>query len=152
MVVEPKIVRLPCTCATLRRAARVVTQQFDAALAPAGLRATQYTLLHALDAIGGCTQGRLGQVLEIDTTTLSRTVSLLEKEGWVESVSGEDRRQRNLRLTRKGRKQLDRARPLWQQVQQTLRHAMGEQPYKDSMAAVDLFAVTARHLQPVSES
>jgi hypothetical protein len=35
----------PCTCDTLRRATRAITAAYDAALAPSGLRITQFGIL-----------------------------------------------------------------------------------------------------------
>src|SRR5213593_637056 len=43
---------LACACASLRRAARAVTQLYDTELQGTGLRATQFTLLQALERKG----------------------------------------------------------------------------------------------------
>ena len=45
----PPLPVLDCACASLRRAARAVTQLYEAALQDTGLRATQFTLLQALE-------------------------------------------------------------------------------------------------------
>ena len=42
----------PCTCTTLRRATRAVTAAYDAALAPSGLRITQFSILRKLARLG----------------------------------------------------------------------------------------------------
>src|SRR5712691_10551422 len=65
---------LDCACASLRRAARAVTQAYDAALQGTGLRATQFTLLQALERTGTTPQMALGELLALDPTTLSRTL------------------------------------------------------------------------------
>src|SRR5580704_3296791 len=85
--------RLPCACANLRRADRAVTQFYDAALRPSGLRATQFTLLQALTLSGEISQKQLGELLEIDSTTLTRTLVLLRSKGWLRSAAGTDRRE-----------------------------------------------------------
>ena len=54
---------LACMCASLRRASRVLTQQYDEALRPLGLRATQFTVLQALSIVEEVSQGRLGEIL-----------------------------------------------------------------------------------------
>ena len=51
---------LPCMCANLRRASRVLTQLYEDALRPLGLRATQFTVLQALSLAGEVTQGASG--------------------------------------------------------------------------------------------
>src|SRR5213080_2504071 len=76
----PPVPSLPCACANMRRAARAVTQLYDAALRPSGLRITQFTLLRALARAGGpMTQDALGELLAVDSTTLSRTLRQLER-------------------------------------------------------------------------
>ena len=55
-----------CTCATLRKAARVVTQAYDAALQPTGLKATQFTLLATLQIPGDAPMTRLADALVMD--------------------------------------------------------------------------------------
>ena len=76
---------LPCMCASLRRAARAVTQRYDEALRPAGIRLTQFTLLQMLSLTGPLTQGALSEQLAMDSTTLSRTLKPVEKAGWIRS-------------------------------------------------------------------
>jgi hypothetical protein len=74
------IVQLPCACANLRRAARLVTQLYDDALRPSGLRATQFTLLQALTLAPGISQKELAGLLGIDSFTLTRTLSPCDEE------------------------------------------------------------------------
>ncbi len=77
----PGVVRLPCACANLRRAARVVTQFYDAALGPSGLPVTQFTLLQALRLAPGISQKQLAELLGIDSSTLTRTLVPLRRNG-----------------------------------------------------------------------
>ena len=72
---------LPCMCATLRRASRALTQLYDEALRPLGLRATQFTVLQALSLTGEVSQRDLGQLLAMDSTTLTRTLEILGGHG-----------------------------------------------------------------------
>src|ERR1700692_4205653 len=90
---------LPCLCASFRRASRALTQHYDAALRPIGLRGTQFTLLQALSLAGEVSQGTLGEILAIDSTTLTRTLAIMGRRGWIASRSGEDRRERWLSLS-----------------------------------------------------
>jgi DNA-binding MarR family transcriptional regulator len=130
-------IRLPCACATLRRAARVVTQMYDEQLREVGLRITQFTILQALSELGEITQGRLGDALAIDSTTLSRTLRLLEKEGLILSTAGSDRRERYWQLTREGKRKLALARPLWKGAQQRLHNELGESGWDKLWAVCD---------------
>jgi DNA-binding MarR family transcriptional regulator len=69
-----------------------VTQRCDRGLKPAGPKAKQFTLLQALAIAGNASQGKLGDVLGLDSTTLTRTLALLRKRGWIQAQPGEDRR------------------------------------------------------------
>lgn len=123
---DAPVTPLPCACSNLRRASRVVTQLYGQELAKAGLEPTQFTLLMALSRLGETTQGRLGARLTLDSTTLTRTLSPLKHRGWIESRPGADRREKLLRLTGAGRKQLRRALPHWKRAQRRLRGVLGE--------------------------
>ena len=116
---------LPCACANVRRAARAITHFYDDALRDTGLRSTQFTLLQALSLSGELTQGELGDFLAIDTTTLTRTLGSLKSRGWIRSRTGEDRRERFWALAPAGRRQLDRARPAWENAQRRIRTRFG---------------------------
>src|SRR5258708_6979877 len=91
--------RLPCACANLRRADGVVTHFYDAALRPSGLSITQFTLLQALTLAPRISQKQLAELLEIDSTTLTRTLAPLRRKGWLRSAAGTDRRELRLSLT-----------------------------------------------------
>ena len=120
---------LECLCASFRRASRALTQHYDEALRPLGLTPTQFTILQALSLTGTVHQGKLGEILAMDSTTLTRTLDIMARHGWVEKLQGRDRRERQLRLTRAGHGQLDRALPIWQEVQARLRRKLGSEPW-----------------------
>jgi DNA-binding MarR family transcriptional regulator len=117
---------LPCACANLRRATRAVTRMYNRALKSDGLEITQFTLLMALNLTGETTQGQLGKLLALDSTTLTRTLKLVKERGWVKAKPGSDRRQRLLMLTVAGRDKLQRSMPHWRRAQEGLRVALGD--------------------------
>ncbi len=123
---EVEVAPLLCACANLRRAARAVTQLYSQEIRRSGVDGTQFSLLMALAHTGEITQGRLGERLVIDSTTLTRTLAPLRARGWTASKPGADRRQRLWRLTPAGRRQLKRARPHWERAQKRLRKELGE--------------------------
>ena len=122
---KPFIPALPCMCASLRRASRLLSQLYENALRPLGMRATQFTILQTLALAGEVTQGQLGQMLGMDSTTLTRTLTIMSREGWIAKQRGEDRREWKLRLSRKGEAQFKIALPHWQKVQDRLRSQLG---------------------------
>ena len=124
---------LSCMCATLRRASRVLTQHYDEEMRPLGLRATQFTILQALSLVGEISQGRLGEILAMDSTTLTRTLEIMLAHGWIVKQHGKDRRERRLRLSKEGQAQFTRALPTWQEVQERLRRQFGNGRWENLM-------------------
>jgi DNA-binding MarR family transcriptional regulator len=117
---------LPCTCANLRRAARAVTRVYNRELQSDGIEITQFTLLMVLDRVGETSQGQLGEILALDSTSLTRMLKLLKENGWVQSQEGDDRRVRIFRLTRAGREKFQQSLPRWKQAQDQMRSELGE--------------------------
>jgi DNA-binding MarR family transcriptional regulator len=114
-----------CACRHVRRAARAVTGLYDRLLAPSGLRATQVTLLVALEKAGPAPFTRLAGVLGMDRTTLTRNLEPLRRDRLLALRPGEDRRVRLAMITEKGRKTLAAAIPLWQQAQRQITDGLG---------------------------
>jgi DNA-binding MarR family transcriptional regulator len=123
----PFIPDLPCTCASFRRASRLLSQIYEDALRPLGMRATQFTILQAFSLAGEVSQGQLGQMLGMDSTTLTRTLTIMSRQGWITKRRGEDRREWRMRLSKKGEAQFKSAMPFWQQAQDGLRERLGNQ-------------------------
>lgn len=126
-----EIPRLSCMCASVRRASRALTQIYDDALRPAGLRATQFTILQALSLAGELSQGELGRLLAVDSTTLTRVLDILERRGWIAKTQGKDRRERRLRLTKTGTARFERALPHWEQAQRQLQTRVGNERWDE---------------------
>lgn len=117
----------PCVCAEVRRASRVLSQRYDRALAPCGLRVTQYSLLATLARLGPSAIGRLAEELVLDRTALSRELATLRRRGLVAAMAGNDRRTRIVRLTEAGERLLTEARPRWREAQAGLRRDVGSE-------------------------
>jgi DNA-binding MarR family transcriptional regulator len=91
-----------CACGRLRRAARALTQLYDDAMAPAGLRVTQFSLLRTLARDGALRISELAARQLLDRTALSRNLDPLLEMGHVEVVRGRDARTREVAISRKG--------------------------------------------------
>ena len=139
-----KIVSLPCACANLRRAARIVTQRYDQQLQPAGIKTTQFTLLQALTRTGSISQGNLGELLGLDSTTLTRTLALLRRKAWIRTKPGQDRREVRLTLTAEGKRKYLSALHYWQSAQRQLRRVLSEAGWKQMMESTILTAALAQ--------
>ncbi len=130
-----------CTCFNLRKAARAVTQMYDEAFRPMGLRATQVSLLAILSGQEPATMTQLAKRLGMDRTTLTRNLKPLIAEGLVAAAAGEDKRERTVQLTALGQDRLLEARPIWRGLQHRLVAAMGRERWAgllgDLTAAAD---------------
>lgn len=117
---------VPCVGFNTRRATRLITQYYDQALAPTGLRSTQYSLLSVLSMMDEVSMQDLALVLAMDRTTLTRNLSPLLKKGWVKVSIGSDRRARPIRITPRGRSMLEKALPFWEKAQAQIVDQLGD--------------------------
>jgi DNA-binding MarR family transcriptional regulator len=124
-------VKAQCTAQALRRATRTIGRIYDQALAPSGVRETQFSLLIALSLFGEAPLLRLAEELSLDRTTLTRNLQPLERAGLVSSSPGKDQRVRLLRLTDSGRRALQRAYPLWEEAQSKVVKALGQRRWME---------------------
>jgi DNA-binding MarR family transcriptional regulator len=106
---------------------------YEAELRPLGLRSSQLTILQVLSRTGELTQKKLGEILAMDSTSLTRTLAVMLREGWITERRGEDRRERWIGMARAGEKKLSKALPAWEKVQDRLRQEIGPQSWKDLM-------------------
>jgi DNA-binding MarR family transcriptional regulator len=124
--VKHPLPNLPCLCASLRRASRAVTQLYEEALRPVGLTTSQFTILQALSLAGELNQGELGRALAMDSTTLTRTLAIMIRNGWIAKRRGKDRREWRLSLAKAGRSRFEAALPHWESAQSELRMKLGD--------------------------
>lgn len=119
-----------CAAFNFRRTARAVTRLFDLALEPSGIRSTQFAILTAVAKFQPVSISRIGDILVLDPTTLTRSLRLLQKQGLVEISPRSTRRHRFLNLTDAGAKSLALAIPLWRKVQAEFLSLMGGESWK----------------------
>lgn len=125
-----------CTCFSIRKASRAITQLYEGMMQPTGLRATQFTLLVVLAHAGSTNITRLGQSMVMDRTTLTRTLKPLAKQGLITIGPGKDQRTRWVALTAQGQRALAKALPLWEKAQAHVINRLGEERWRGLM--VDL--------------
>jgi DNA-binding MarR family transcriptional regulator len=130
----------PCLCNALRQASRAVNRLYDEELRGVGLRTTQYSLLHVLARAGQVRQGDLSGLASLDETTLTRNLRPLVAAGWVAVRSGDDRREKLVRITHAGIAKLTEARPAWERAQTRMQALLPEGAWQGLMTI--LSAVT----------
>ncbi len=123
-----------CVCGSLRMVTRAVTQIYDDAMRPSGLRVTQYSLLSRLNRLGPVSAASLVDSLHADQTTLARALKVLENDGLIRRVKQADQRIRMIELTPEGGKRLAQARRLWADAQACTVGLIGQQQWHDLRA------------------
>lgn len=130
-----------CTGSAIRRASRQLGQLYDDALAPSGLRNTQYALLSQISLSGEPALRVLAEALVMDLSALGRTLKPLERDGLLELVPDEhDRRVKRARLTPLGKHKQQEASALWEAAQARFDEIIGA---GDSAAMRDAMGVIA---------
>jgi DNA-binding MarR family transcriptional regulator len=114
-----------CYCSNVRRAALALTSLYDGALAPHGLKVTQYSLLRAVERHGEPNLSELAESTGLDRSTLGRNLRVLEGLGFVSLSPGKDQRDRVVTLTGGGRARLRAAAGAWARIQESLSGALG---------------------------
>ena len=119
-----------CTLFAVRSVSRAVTQLYEEALAPAGLKATQLSILVATAARGGWTMSGLADALNMDRTTLTRNAGPLRRKGLLRVGAGRDQRSSAVELTARGHAVLHRAYPLWRKTQRRIISRLGKRRWE----------------------
>ena len=114
-----------CACGRLRRAARALTQLYDDAMAPSGLRITQFSLLRTIARDGKARISELAEALLLDRTALSRNLDPLIARGLLSVAPGRDARTREIALTSAGLSALKAATPYWKRAQAQVGKRLG---------------------------
>jgi DNA-binding MarR family transcriptional regulator len=109
----------------VRRAARALTDLYDDALAPVGLKVTQFSVLRTVQRLDPVSISVLADEMALDRSTLGRNLQVLARRGLVVVTEGEDLRTRTAALTPHGEQVLGGALPLWEAMQQRVRRQLG---------------------------
>jgi DNA-binding MarR family transcriptional regulator len=140
---KPKTSPVPrnaCTCGSLRKASRRISQFYDTALAPVGIKSTQFSILSEVDRgslEGPVTMCELATAMVMDRSTLGHNLKPLERDDLVVlRLSADDRRKRYVELTRKGRSTLQRSRRLWRHAEGRFEKIFGKEPAAELRAVL----------------
>jgi DNA-binding MarR family transcriptional regulator len=131
-----------CLAVRVRLIGRAVTSIYDGALDRHGVTIAQVNLLAALGKAGPCAPSRLGDVLDLERSTVSRNLNLLLNLGWIEAVSSDAKGLREVTLTRSGQAKIESVMPEWREAQQQAAQLLGSTGVK----AVQKIASSIGHL------
>jgi DNA-binding MarR family transcriptional regulator len=134
-----------CLAFRVRALSRVMTNIYDAALEQHGITMNQATMLIMLSYVGKAGPGRIGQVLIMEKSTVSRNLKLMKKKGWIEAVGGDTGRDQVVSVTQKGKKLLTEFHPDWEKAQKQAEELLGKQ----GVTAVHTLHKSVRKAHPV---
>lgn len=115
-----------CIAVRVRLLNRVITNIYDEALRPLGLKVSQVNILVVAGKLGVARPTQVCELLNLDASTLSRNVERMQARGWLEVVPDEDGRSQPFRLTTHGRKLLEKAVPAWEKAQEQATALLGQ--------------------------
>lgn len=131
-MVSPASAALPATAAPrgctnfkTRQLSRLLARHYDAELARAGLKTTQYSLLSHVLALGPIAPGLLAARMGLDASTLTRNLQPLLAAGWLQQAPGADARSRQITITEAGRARQALARGHWKSAQLQVNELLG---------------------------
>jgi DNA-binding MarR family transcriptional regulator len=125
MADETKKIARECVGFRVRKLNRMVTAIYDGALAGAGLKLSQFTVLVAVTNTEKARPSELTKLLEMDESTVSRNVERMCARGWLRLTPEEDRRSHLIEVTDKGRALIRKCLPAWQQAQEEIIKRLG---------------------------
>jgi len=116
-----------CIAVRLRLLNRVVTNFYDDALRPLGIKVSQLNILVVTARLGLARPAQVCDILQLDASTLSRNVERMRAQGWLEVVPDDDARTQPVRLTPQGKRLIEKAVPAWEKAQHQAAELLGNQ-------------------------
>ncbi len=115
-----------CLAVRVRRLNRLVTNLYDEALRPLGLKVSQLNILVAAAMHERVRPLELCRLLDLDPSTLSRNLRILHRHEWIEYLEDQgDARAQPFRVTSAGRELIERVHPAWSEAQRRAEATLG---------------------------
>lgn len=134
-----------CACFRFRKASRAITQLFDDALQPTGLRSTQLVILLSIGAAEEPpTIAQLAREMVMDPSTLNRNLQPLSRRRLISRTTSRDGRRKLLSLTDKGIAAIEEAAPLWEKAQTHFVQQIGAERWDELRQRMDTVINAAR--------
>ena len=122
----PDLIAHDCIAVRVRLLNRVVTKMYDDALRPLGIKTSQLNILVVTARLDLAPPAEISKRLKMEISTVSRNVERMRAKGWIEVLDDEqDGRAHQFRLSPKGRRLLEKAKPAWEKAQEELTTLLG---------------------------
>ena len=124
---------------------RTISGVYNEALRPLGLTVAQLNLLVIVAKRAPVSPGEVAKRLNMDKSTMSRNVRLMEDHGWLSVSPGQSGRAQVLTIESKGRKLIEKALPLWQGAQERAKALLGERGARSIHTIADTVGKQLQH-------
>ncbi|MYL46749.1 MarR family transcriptional regulator [Virgibacillus halodenitrificans] len=109
---------------------RHLNKEMNYRLQEHNLYSSQWSVIFCLNRFGSMTQTEIWKYLHTEAPTITRTVSRMEKNGWLIRKPGKDRRERVIELTEKARTEYSALRQTMDQFDYDMLASLSEQEKK----------------------
>ncbi|MGA3206222.1 MAG: MarR family winged helix-turn-helix transcriptional regulator [Syntrophales bacterium] len=116
-----------CIAVRIRLLSRMVTNIYDSALSPFGVKLNQISILVFLHLAGEVGYDALCRRLKMEKSTASRNIERMKKRGWLNIVTGKEERRKFLKITRTGEELLGKVHEVWEDAQEKTLNLLGEE-------------------------
>jgi DNA-binding MarR family transcriptional regulator len=141
-----------CLSANLRKTERLITRHYDAYLADAGITAVQLPILATISLAETPTFRLLSKELDLDRSTLSRNLALLERVGFVQIGPSSGPKPGLISLTRKGRDTLRRGHQAWNEAHAQLESVLTQGEIEEGLSFLKTLRRRARAVSETAEA
>ena len=124
-ILDTKSIEGVCLGGCVRKLNRMVSAIYDSALADAGLKTSQFSVLVSVANRKQARPAELIKNLQLDESTLSRNVERMCARGWLRLVQDSDRRSHLIEVTDKGQALIRKCIPAWQKAQAEVSRRLG---------------------------
>ena len=114
-----------CIAGRVRILNRVITNLYDDAFRPFGIKLSQGNILAVTAMLGVARAADVCDLLQLDTSTLSRNLDRMVSNGWIEILPDEDGRSHPFQLTEEGRRLMEKVFPAWERAQTEAKKLLG---------------------------
>ena len=122
-----KKVAAECIAYRVRLLNRVITNIYDRALQPLGIKINQANILTMLSLSDNASSTDIAMVLSMEKSTVSRTVDRMRKNGWISVAGHGDGPSQVVSVTPQGRKLMAAVHTQWKKAQKRAAELLGEE-------------------------
>ena len=115
-----------CIAARVRLLSRIVTNIYDSAMKPFGVKLNQMSILVTVYVAGEIGYDTLCKRLRMEKSTASRNIERLKRNGWLQTVALKEERRKLLKVTPAGEKLLEKVHGAWENAQKKAVKLLGD--------------------------